>query len=148
MIIAGAGGAAHLPGMTASLTPLPVFGVPINGNLWLLLALSTLFLVCALGLGLLVSTLAKTQLQAMQFAFLMMLPSVLLSGFMFPIENMPRVFQYLTYLNPLRYFLIIIRGLFLKGNGLDILWPQMAALFVIGTVVITLSAMRFRKRLG
>jgi ABC-2 type transport system permease protein len=76
------------------------------------------------------------------------MPAVLLSGFMFPIENMPEVFQYLTYLNPLRYFLIIIRGLFLKGNGLDILWPQMAALFVIGTVVITLSAVRFRKRLG
>jgi len=73
---------------------------------------------------------------------------VLLSGFMFPIENMPDFFQYLTYANPLRYFLIIIRGLFLKGNGMEILWPQMAALLIIGTVVITLSALRFRKRLG
>jgi ABC-2 type transport system permease protein len=73
---------------------------------------------------------------------------MLLSGFMFPIENMPQVFQYLTYLNPLRYFLIIIRGIFLKGSGLDVLWPQMAALLVLGVIIIMLSALRFRKRLA
>jgi len=76
------------------------------------------------------------------------MPAILLSGFAFPLENMPAVFQYLTYANPLRYFLIIIRGVFLKGNGVSVLWPQMAALLVIGVVVISLSALRFRKRLG
>jgi ABC-2 type transport system permease protein len=80
--------------------------------------------------------------------FLFYMPAVLLSGFMFPIENMPDIFQYMTYLNPLRYFLIIIRGLFLKGNGIDILWPQMVALLMIGIIVITYSTLRFRKRLG
>ena len=75
------------------------------------------------------------------------MPAMLLSGFMFPVENMPVLFQYLTYLNPLRYFLVIIRGIFLKGNGLDILWPQIAALLVLGVVVITISSLRFKKRL-
>jgi len=90
---------------------------------------------------------AKTQQQALMSTFLFYMPAVLLSGFMFPLENMPDIFQYLTYLNPLRYFLIIIRSLFLKGSGFGILWPQMAALLVIGIMVITLSAIRFRKRL-
>jgi ABC-2 type transport system permease protein len=76
------------------------------------------------------------------------MPAMLLSGFMFPIENMPQIFQYLTYLNPLRYFLIIIRGIFLKGSGFDILWPQMAALLALGVIIILLSALRFRKRLS
>jgi len=95
-----------------------------------------------------ISTVAKTQQQALMSTFLFYMPAVLLSGFMFPIENMPDIFQYMTYLNPLRYFLIIIRGLFLKGNGIDILWPQMVALLMIGIVVITYSTLRFRKRLG
>jgi ABC-2 type transport system permease protein len=76
------------------------------------------------------------------------MPNILLSGFVFPIKNMPELFQYLTYGIPLRYFLVIIRGVFLKGVGFGILWQQMAALFVIGTIVISLSALRFRKRLG
>jgi ABC-2 type transport system permease protein len=91
--------------------------------------------------------LAKTQ-QALMATFLFYMPAVLLSGFMFPIENMPEIFQYMTYANPLRYFLEIIRGIFLKGIGISILWPQMAALFAIGIVVISLSALRFRKQLG
>jgi ABC-2 type transport system permease protein len=95
-----------------------------------------------------VSTLAKTQQQALMATFLFYMPAVLLSGFMFPIENMPDIFQYMTYANPLRYFLVIIRGIFLKGNGIAILWPPMAALFLLGTVVFALSSLRFRKRLG
>jgi ABC-2 type transport system permease protein len=80
--------------------------------------------------------------------FLFYMPAVLLSGFMFPIENMPVFFQYVTYVNPLRYFLVIIRGIFLKGNGISILWPQMAGLLALGVVVVSLSSTRFRKRLG
>jgi ABC-2 type transport system permease protein len=79
--------------------------------------------------------------------FLFFMPAILLSGLMFPIESMPVIFQYLTYINPLRYFLVIIRGIFLKGNGFSILWPQMAALLVIGTAVFILSSLRFKKRL-
>lgn len=124
-----------------------VFDIPINGSLVLLPLSTAIYLLSILGIGLVISTVAKTQQQALMSTFLFYMPAVLLSGFMFPIENMPEVFQYLTYLNPLRYFLIIIRGLFLKGNGLEILWPQMVALLIIGTLVITFSALRFRKRL-
>ena len=80
--------------------------------------------------------------------FLFFAPAILLSGFMFPIENMPLGFQYATFLNPLRYFLVIIRGIFLKGSGLSILWPQIAGLLILGVAVIWFSAFRFRKRLG
>jgi ABC-2 type transport system permease protein len=125
-----------------------VFDIPINGSLALLPLSTAIYLLSILGVGLVISTVAKTQQQALMSTFLFYMPAVLLSGFMFPIENMPEVFQYLTYLNPLRYFLIIIRGLFLKGNGVSILWPQMIALLVIGVAVISYSALRFRKRLG
>jgi ABC-2 type transport system permease protein len=81
-------------------------------------------------------------------SFLFFFPAILLSGFMFPIENMPRVIQYVTYINPLRYFIVIIRGIFLKGNGFEILWPQMAALLSIGITLMTVSSLRFKKRLG
>ncbi len=80
--------------------------------------------------------------------FLFFAPAILLSGFMFPIENMPAVFQYATYLNPLRYFLEIIRGIFLKGNGMELLWQQMVPLFLLGLVSVALSALRFKKRLA
>ncbi len=79
--------------------------------------------------------------------FFIYLPAVLLSGFMFPIANMPVAVQYVTYVNPLRYFLVIIRGIFLKGNGSDVLWPEMLALLILGAGVITASRVRFRKRL-
>ncbi|MHB8844257.1 MAG: ABC transporter permease [Nitrospirota bacterium] len=125
-----------------------VFDIPINGSLVLLPVSTAIYLLSILGIGLVISTVAKTQQQALMSTFLFYMPAVLLSGFMFPIENMPEVFQYMTYLNPLRYFLIIIRGLFLKGNGIAILWPQMAALLVIGVAVISYSSLRFRKRLG
>jgi len=125
-----------------------VFDIPIRGSLVLLPLSTAIYLLSVLGIGLVISTVAKTQQQALMSTFLFYMPAVLLSGFMFPLENMPDLFQYLTFINPLRYFLVIIRGLFLKGNGIDILWPQMAALLVLGSVVITLSVLRFRKRLG
>ncbi len=83
----------------------------------------------------------------MMATMLFYMPAILLSGFIFPIDNMPVIFQYITYANPLRYFLVIIRGIFLKGNGFDILWPQMAALVMLGFLIIGVSALRFKKRL-
>ena len=124
------------------------FNIPMKGSLFLLPLSTGIYLLSVLGIGLFISTIARTQQQALMATFLFYMPAVLLSGFMFPIENMPVVFQYVTYANPLRYFLVIIRGIFLKGNGMAILWPQMASLFVLGLAVITLSSFRFRKRLG
>ncbi len=124
------------------------FDIPIRGSLMLLPVSTAIYLLSVLGIGLFVSTIARTQQQAMMASFLFFMPAILLSGFVFPIENMPLIFQYLTYLNPLRYFLVIIRGLFLKGNGVGILWPQMISLFALGIAVLALSSLRFRKRLG
>lgn len=124
------------------------FDIPIRGQLYLLPLSTAIYLLSVLGIGLFISTLARTQQQALMATFLFYMPAVLLSGFMFPIENMPEIFQYLTYANPLRYFLVIIRGLFLKGNGIAILWTQMAALCILGAVVVALSSLRFKKRLG
>ena len=109
---------------------------------------TTVYLLSVLGIGLFISTILRTQQQALMATMFFFMPALLLSGFMFPIDNMPEGFQYLTYLNPLRYFLIIIRGVFLKGSGFDVLWPQMAALLFLGLIIITLSSLRFRKRLG
>jgi len=125
-----------------------IFSIPINGPLWLLPLSTAIYLLSVLGIGLFISTIAMTQQQALMASFLFYMPAILLSGFMFPIENMPILFQYLTYANPLRYFLVIIRGIFLKGNGFNILWPQLSALLILGAVVITLSSIRFRKRLS
>jgi ABC-2 type transport system permease protein len=125
-----------------------IFNIPINGPLWLLPLSTAIYLLSVLGIGLFVSTVSKTQQQALMATFLFYMPAILLSGFIFPIENMPVIFQYLTYANPLRYFLVIIRGIFLKGNGFGILWPHMLALFMLGAAVFTLSALRFKKRLG
>jgi len=125
-----------------------IFRIPINGPLWLLPLSTAIYLLSVLGIGLFVSTVAKTQQQALMASFLFYMPAILLSGFMFPIENMPVIFQYLTFANPLRYFLVIIRGIFLKGNGFGILWPQMLSLFILGATVLMLSSLRFRKRLG
>ncbi|MFA6109370.1 MAG: ABC transporter permease [Candidatus Latescibacterota bacterium] len=125
------------------------FKVPLRGSLPLLLALSVLFVLNAQGIGLFVSTVSRTQQQAMMTSvFFVILPMMLLSGFAFPIENMPRPIQYLTYLLPLRYFLVILRGIFLKGVGLELLWPQVAALAGFGTAFLVLAAARFRKRIG
>ena len=123
------------------------FEVPLRGNPVILLAGTILFLMSSVGVGLFISTISSTQQQAQISTFIFMMPAFILSGFAFPLENMPQWIQYLTYANPLRYFLIIIRGVFLKGNGFDILWPQMAALAVLGGFTILLSSLRFQKRL-
>jgi ABC-2 type transport system permease protein len=123
------------------------FDVPIRGSLALLLATTALYLLSTLGIGLFISTVSRTQQQAMMSAFFFYFPAVLLSGFMFPIANMPEVVQWVTYLNPLRYFLIIIRGIFLKGVGLEILWPQMVALTVLGGAMLWFATRRFQKTL-
>ena len=123
------------------------FEVPIRGSLPLLLFATSLYLLSTLGIGLFISTISRTQQQAMMTMFFFFIPAILLSGFIFPIANMPEVVQYLSYANPLRYFLIIIRGIFLKSNGFSILWPQMLALAILGTIVFTFSSLRFRKRL-
>ena len=125
-----------------------VFGVPIHGSVILLVSLSMLFLVCGLGLGLLVSTLARTQLQAMQFAFLIMLPSVLLSGFMFPRAQMPLPIYLLTFLIPVTYFVEILRGVVLRAADLRDIFPQVFALALCCVVILSLAIMRFRKQLG
>jgi ABC-2 type transport system permease protein len=100
-----------------------------------------------LGAGLLLSTISETQQQATMANFFFTTPAFMLSGFAFPIRNMPPVVQYLTYLNPLRYFIEIVRGIFLKGTGISVLWPQMACLAVYGMAMLGLSAARFRKKL-
>jgi ABC-2 type transport system permease protein len=124
-----------------------LFHVPFRGSGLILLLASICFLLTSLGAGLFISTVSRTQQQAMMTTFLFFQPCFLLSGFTFPIRNMPVVVQYITYLNPVRYFMEIVRGLFLKGSGIGVLWPQMVALAVIGVVVMTLSASRFHKRL-
>ncbi len=121
------------------------FDVPIRGSLLLLVGATSLYLMSTLGIGLLISTISRTQQQAMMSAFFYYFPAMLLSGFVFPIANMPETVQWVTYLNPLRYFLVIIRGIFLKGVGLEILWPQMAALLILGTATLWLAAQRFHK---
>ncbi len=124
------------------------FEVPIRGNLFILFIATALYLMTTLGIGLFISTVSKTQQEAMMSIFFFYFPAVLLSGFMFPIANMPEVVQWLTFLNPLRYFLVIIRGIFLKGVGPAILWPQMAALAVMGIVTLWQASRRFRKTLA
>jgi ABC-2 type transport system permease protein len=123
------------------------FEVPLRGNPLVLLSGAVLFLTSSVAIGLFISTICSTQQQAQISTFFFTMPAFTLSGFAFPIENMPEWIQYLTYGNPLRYFLVIIRGVFLKGNGLDILWPQMLALGILGTLMIILSSLRFQKRL-
>jgi ABC-2 type transport system permease protein len=123
------------------------FDVPIRGSILLLLICTSLYLLSTLGLGLLISTRSSTQQQAMMSAFFVFFPAVLLSGFLFPIANMPAWIQWITYANPLRYILVIIRGIFLKGIGIEILWPQMLALFILGTVLLWMATLRFQKTL-
>jgi len=123
------------------------FEIPLRGNPLVLLCGAVLFLVSSVAIGLFISTISSTQQQAEISTFFFTMPAFVLSGFAFPIDNMPGWIQPLTYAIPLRYFLVIIRGVFLKGVGLDILWPQMAALAGLGGAMILLSSLRFRKRL-
>jgi ABC-2 type transport system permease protein len=125
------------------------FEVPLRGSVILLFGMSIVYVLCTLALGLFISTISDTQQQAMMTAtFFFLMPMIYLSGFIFPIENMPRVIQIATYLIPLRYFLVIVRGIFLKGIGLSLLWPQALALASWGAVVLMLAVVRSRKRAG
>lgn len=125
------------------------FRIPLLGSPVLLIAMSALYLLATLGLGLLVSTMSETQQQAMMTTvFVFLMPMIYLSGFIFPIENMPYVIQLVTYLIPLRYFLVIVRGIFLKGVGLEVLWPQAAALAAWGIAVLALAVSRSRKTMA
>ncbi|MCA9031215.1 MAG: ABC transporter permease, partial [Planctomycetaceae bacterium] len=123
-----------------------VFRVPIRGDLFVLLLLSLLFLVCGLGLGLLVSTLARTQVSAIQFAFLIMLPSVLLSGFMFPRSEMPQPIFLITHAIPVTYYLEILRGVILRGAGLHDLQPHILGLLACTLIIFGISLAKFRKQ--
>jgi ABC transporter DrrB family efflux protein len=141
-----------LVGIVEMLTVLTVmrliFDVPINGSLLLLISLSILFLFTALAIGLLISTKAQSQMQALQLAWLIMLPSVLLSGFMFPRDSMPVIMQFIGYLVPATHFMEIIRGIVLRGATLMDLLPEVITLLVMGVVLLVLSAFRFRKKLA
>ena len=124
-----------------------ILKVPINGSVPLLLVLTGLFLVTTLGIGLLISTIARTQQEAMMTAIFFLLPNIFLSGFFFPIAAMPVVLQWVTYIVPLRYFLEIVRGIVLKGVGIEALWPNVIALAIFGLVIIVAASRRFRKSL-
>ena len=125
------------------------FQVPLRGSVLLLLVMCGVYLLTTLGLGLFVSTISATQQQAMMTSsFFFLLPMVFLSGFIFPIENMPKVIQPFTYLIPLRYFLVILRGIFLKGVGLETFWPEALALFAWGAGILVLATLRSSKRLA
>jgi len=121
------------------------FRVPFRGSVWVLGLGVVLFLLCVLGVGLFISTVSSTQQQAMVSAFFFIMPAVIFSGFGTPISSMPRWLQYLTYFDPLRYFLVVIRGVYLKGIGVDVLWPQMAAMLAIALSMLTISVLRFHK---
>jgi drug efflux transport system permease protein len=124
------------------------FGVPLRGSFLLLVGLSMLFILNTLGLGLLVSTLTRTQQQAMMMAaFTVMMPMIYLSGLIFPIENMPPAVQVITYAIPVRYYANIIRGVFLRGSGLSVLWPEALTLALMGTGLLAVASLRFRKKL-
>ncbi len=123
------------------------FGVPFRGSIGVLALGAILFILCMLGIGLFISTISKTQQQAMVAGFFFIMPAIIFSGFGTPISSMPEFLQQLTYLDPLRYFLDVLRGVYLKGVGLEALWPQMAAMAVFGLIMLTISVMRFQKSL-
>lgn len=125
-----------------------LFGIPLRGSFLLLAAMTMLFLMSTLGLGLLVSTAVRTQQQAMMFSiFVVMIPMIYLSGLIFPIENMPAGFQYGTIVIPVRYYANVLRGVFLRGSGIDVLWRDAVILTVMGVIALLLAAMRFRRSL-
>ncbi len=123
------------------------FQIPLRGSAFVLLGGTVLFLLCMLGIGLLISTVSATQQQAMVTAFFFIMPAIVFSGFGFPISTMPQWLQLTTFLSPLRYFLIVLRGVYLKGVGFDLLWPQFAGMAILGVTLLTVSVLRFRKAL-
>ncbi len=124
-----------------------LFKIPMRGSMLLLFGSTCIYLLTTLGIGLFISTVSSTQQEAAMSVFLFLPVMNMLSGFAFPISSMPKVFQYFTYAIPLRYYLEIVRGIFLKGVGINILWPQLLVLLIIGLITITLSSLRFHKRL-
>jgi len=124
------------------------FHVPLRGSIPLLLFSTCIYLVTTLGIGLFISTISATQQEAMMSVFLFYMPTILLSGFAYPIANMPQPIQWFTFFNPLRYFMVVIRSIFLKGVGLEVIWVQLLPLAVMGFVVIIFSALKFRKSMG
>jgi ABC-2 type transport system permease protein len=124
------------------------FEVPLRGSFLLLVVASVLFILVALGIGLLISTISKTQQEAFLTTFLVFMPTILLSGLMFPVSSMPELFQWLTLANPMRHYLEIVRGIFLKGTGVAPLWSQYLTLLVLGIGILVFAASRFRKRIG
>ena len=125
-----------------------LFRVPLRGSILSLVVMTVPFLLCTLSLGLLVSTLVRTQQQAMMSAvYLVMVPMIYLSGLIFPVENMPPLIQKVTVVIPLKYYAHIVRGIFLRGSGFDVLWTDVAALLLIGSILLVLASLRFRKSL-
>jgi ABC-2 type transport system permease protein len=121
------------------------FDVPLRGSLALLLGGTVLYVLSMLGAGLFISSACRTQQQAMMSTIVFFMPSVLLSGFIFPIANMPRVVQWLTYINPMRYFVQVVRSVFLKGAGVALLWPDLVALLLLGIGMLALATIEFRR---
>jgi len=124
------------------------FHIPLRGNLLLLLLSTCVYLFTTLGIGLFISTISSTQQEAMMSVFLFYMPTVLLSGFAYPIANMPQIIQWSTIFNPLRYFMVVVRSIFLKGVGIDVLWIQLVPLVIMGILVIGTSTLRFRKSMS
>jgi len=124
------------------------FHIPLIGNIFFLLFSTCVYLFTTLGIGLFISTISSTQQEAMMSVFLFYMPTVLLSGFAYPISNMPQIIQWFTFINPLRYFLVVVRSVFLKGVGIEVLWVQLLPLFFMGLAVIMLSTLRFKRKLA
>jgi ABC-2 type transport system permease protein len=138
----------YVQATVALLVGVRVFDLPIRGNIGLLYGLTSLFIIASLALGVLISTLAKTQMQAMQMSFFIFLPSILLSGFMFPRESMPAAFRFLGNLLPLTFYLEIMRGIILKGVGINFLWSQVFALLAFIGALLMASIMKFQKKIA
>jgi ABC-2 type transport system permease protein len=124
------------------------FGIPFRGSFALLLLGSGFYVLAGLGLGLLISTVSRTQQEAFMAMFFFFLPAIILSGFMYPVENMPAAVQWATEANPVRHYLIVVRGIFLKGAGLEVLWPEFAKLAVMGSLLLGFATTRFRKTIS
>lgn len=139
---------AFLDMVLVSAVALLWFGIPFRGSVVVLIASTVCYILSGLGVGLLISTVSKTQQDAFMSMFLFFLPAIILSGFLFPVENMPRVIQYVTLLDPIRHYLVVVRGVFLRGAGWSVMYPQLLILLVMGMAVLTFAATRFRKRIA
>lgn len=133
--------------LTVTPIALLIYNIPFRGSLSFFFGSFLLFLITASGIGMTISAFCSTQQQAVLTSFMFLQPSILLSGYAFPIENMPPVIQYITYLNPVRYFIAIVRGVFLKGTGWEVLWPQLAPIFIMSIVYITWASALFKRRI-